>query len=303
MNWFFIAILAPFLWSISNFVDKYLLSSFFKNKGIGALLIFSSLVSIIMMPIFFVMDRNVLEIPLSNIIILVLGGIISVLAILFYLYAINKDDASTVVPFFQLIPVFLYIFGYFLLGESLQKNEIIAGILIIIGAGILSLEIQEDKSIKIKKKLVFLMILSSMLYALYEVLFKFIAIENSFWVSNFWQHFGLLLSGFVFFIFFKKFRTDFISLFKNSKSKIISLNIFNEIITIIGNLFMLFAILLAPIAVVGLVNAYQPLMVFVMGILLTKFIPKLYKEKIDSRNIYQKIFAIVVIFIGTYLLY
>ena len=303
MNWFFIAILAPFLWSISNFVDKYLLSNFFKNKGIGALLIFSSLVSIIMMPIFFVMDSNVFEIPLSNIIILVLGGIISVLAILFYLYAINNDDASTVVPFFQLIPVFLYIFGYFILGESLQKKEIVAGILIIIGAGILSLEIQENKRIRIKKKLVLLMILSSMLYALYEVLFKFVAIENSFWVSNFWQHFGLLLSGFAFFIFFKKFRTDFISLFKDSKSKIISLNIFNEIITIIGNLFMLFAILLAPIAVVGLVNAYQPLMVFLMGILLTKFTPKLYKEKIDSRNIYQKIFAIAVIFIGTYLLY
>lgn len=299
MSWFTIALLAPFFWSISNHVDKYLLSRFLKSSSVGALVIFSSMIGLLVLPIMYVMNPNVLNISLFNASILIFGGMVSAMAILLYLYAMNESEASIVVPFFQLIPVFLYIFGYILLGETLEMSKIFAGILIILGALILSVELEEDQNYHIKKKLVLLMVSSSILYALYETVFKFVAIKEDFWVSNFWQYTGLLLSGIIILIFGNKYRKEFIRMTKDNGIKIFGLNIFNEVIIIIGNLIFVFASLMAPIALVGLVNSYQPIFVFIGGVLLTLLFPKIATEKIQKKHMIQKIAAISIIFIGS----
>lgn len=299
MNWFVIALLAPFFWSISNHIDKYLLSRFLKSSSVGALVIFSSMVGLIVLPIIWITNPNVLNISLFNASILILGGMVSAVAILLYLYAMNESEATIVVPFFQLIPVFLYIFGYILLGETLEGSKIFAGILIILGALILSVELEEEQNYHIKKKLVLLMVCSSALYALYETVFKFVAIKEDFWISNFWQYTGLLLSGIIIIIFGNKYRKEFIRMAKDNGVKIFGLNIFNEIITIVGNLIFVFASLMAPIALVGLVNSYQPIFVFMGGIMLTLLFPKIATEKMQKKHMIQKIIAILIIFIGS----
>jgi len=50
MNWFLIALIAPIVWSIVNHIDKYMLSKYLKERGLGALLIFSALSSVIILP-------------------------------------------------------------------------------------------------------------------------------------------------------------------------------------------------------------------------------------------------------------
>ena len=147
------------------------------------------------------------------------------------------------------------------------------------------------------------MILSSILYALYEALFKYVALENNFWISNFWQFIGLLLFGITLLVFSKKYREQLLSMLRNNGKKIIGLNIINELLYMAGNIILLFAYLLAPLALVGLVNVYQPIFVFIIGILLTIFLPKIAIEKIEKRYLTQKILAISIIFIGSILLY
>lgn len=300
MNWFYIAIFAPILWSISNHIDKYLLSKYLKVGNVGALAIFSFLVSIVFIPIIFIIEPSVLNITIREVLVLVSGGIISSVAIILYLYAMDGDEATIVTPFFQLIPIFLFLFGYIILGETLTSNQIISGLIIIFGAMILSIDINTESGYKIKKKLVLLMIGSSILYALYETMFKYVAIQQNFWVSNFWQYLGVLLSGIVLLISVKKYRDGFIDMFKNNGKKIFFVNFTNEVVYTLGSVIFVFSTLLAPIALVGLVNAYQPMFVFLGAIVLTTFIPKISKEKIRGAHLAQKILAIIIIFIGSY---
>jgi hypothetical protein len=59
MEWFYIALAAPALWSAVNYIDKYLVEKYFKGGGIGALLIFSSLVGIIVIPFIPLFERGI----------------------------------------------------------------------------------------------------------------------------------------------------------------------------------------------------------------------------------------------------
>ncbi|HUB86082.1 MAG TPA: hypothetical protein VL971_10340, partial [Rhizomicrobium sp.] len=51
MSWIALAFCGPVLWAISTHIDKYLVEKFFKDTGVGALLIFTSLLGLIGLPV------------------------------------------------------------------------------------------------------------------------------------------------------------------------------------------------------------------------------------------------------------
>lgn len=303
MNWFLVAILGPFLWSITNHIDKFLLSKHLKGIGKGALILYSTFFGIFVLPIAWYMNHDVLNINISTSLILIICGALSSIGIFLYLFALEDDEASTIVPFFQTIPVFGYILGWLILKESLSLFQIVGGLVIILGALILSFEIGEENKIKFKAKTSFLMILSSFLFALYEILFKVGAIDVGFWKATFWQYVGLFLFGITLFGLIKKFRLDFVYLIRTQNWRLLKLNILNESISILGNSFYNFALLLAPAALVMMTTGYQPVFVFFLGLLLTIFFPHIAKEKMEKKHVVHKLSAIIVVVLGTYLLY
>jgi uncharacterized membrane protein len=302
MNWFIYALGAQFLWSIVNHADKFLLEKHFKGKrGVGALMVFSTLFAVVLLPIFYFIDNSVFSLPLAYILVLIAAGFLGSLSILFYLRAINQDEASVVVPFFQLSPVFAFVLGYIFLNEQLNALQIVAGLVIILGALILSLEIGEENKYRIKKHIIFLMSMSCFLGATQYLLFKMVTIETSFAATSFWMYFAYVLFGLTLFS-IKRIRMEFIYLIKNGRRSIIVVNHASEFLTLGGNLLFAFATLLAPLALVYLIYPYQPLFVFVEGILITLFFPRIATEKISSKHLLHKLSAIIVIFIGGYLL-
>lgn len=220
-----------------------------------------------------------------------------------YLMAMEDEEASVVIPFFQLIPVFAYILGYFFLGETLTHIQIFAMLLIIAAASVLSFEIDDDNKFKLRKKTVFFMTISSLTAAIESVLFKYVILEEDFWVSSFWSFVWIGVLGIIMLLTIKTYRSDFLYILKNNSKKIMSLNMLNEVMTIVGNVTTSFATLLAPIALVLLVNAYQPVFVFIIGILLTLFFPKITTEKIKLKHVVQKVVVIGVMMVGTYMLF
>lgn len=303
MTWFFIALIGPLLWAIVNHIDKLLLEKYFKKGGVGTLLIFSSVIGLFLLPILFFLNPAILEVSFLNLILLLINGILAAIALWLYFIALADEEASIVVIFYQLIPVFGFILGYFLLGEVLGTRQICAMLIIIFGAMIISVEINEENKFKLRKKTVLLMILASLVYSIESVLFKFVAIKETLWISLFWEYVGLSVFGILLFIFFSKYRNDFLTMVKGNSVGIFSINILNEILYVIGNLLFAYSFLLAPVALVLLVNSYQPLCVLIIGVILTIFFPKLTVENIKIKHLAQKIIAIIVVGIGTYMLF
>jgi drug/metabolite transporter (DMT)-like permease len=299
MSWFLIALIGPILWAIVNHIDKFLLSDRFEGSNVGALMIFSTLQCGLLIPIFYFIDSNILNVNFGNIALLIFTGILSVFAIMPYMYALDEEEASIVIPLFQLIPIWGYIFAFFLLGETLTLIQLVGCLLIIGGSAIITLDFDEEKKIKFKKKIILLMLLSTILFALYETLFKFVAVDAGFVISSFWEYIGVFFMGILFYIFIKKYRLSFLNLLKTQGKKIISLNVASESLTMVGNIAVNFALIIGPVALTLTISGVQPIFVFLIGIFLTVFFPNIYKEKMSKKHLIQKIISIMIMVIGS----
>lgn len=303
MDWFFIALVGPFLWALVNHIDKYMLHKYFYDDGVYTLMIFSCLSSVLALPVMFYFNSDIFGISLFVIFSLIGLGLLSAIAFFYYLKAVELEDLSVVIPLFQLLPIFTYFLSYFILGESLTLIQLISAAIIMLGAISLSLEVDIDHSFIFKKRVLILVAISTLCFALNDVLFKKIALDASFWTSAFWQYVGLFLYGVLFILFSKTAKARFKAIVRKVDYKVLSVNITSEVLYMIGNLSSAFATLLAPVTLVLVVGGYQPLFVFLGAILMTILMPKIVTERISRGHLIHRTIAIIVIFFGSYLLY
>ena len=143
---------------------------------------------------------------------------------------------------------------------------------------------------------------ASFFWALSSVIFKSVALEENVWRTLFWEHLMMVIVGIFVFIFAKSYRYNFLLALKENSKSILSLNVLNESLYMLGNIAFSFAYLLAPIALVLLTQSFQPFFVLVIGIILTLFFPKISVEKIEAKHLWQKVIAIFITGIGAYML-
>ena len=300
MNWFLLAI-PPAMWAISNHIDKYLLSKYFKEVNIPVLAIFSSLIGIPIALVIALMSPDVFSIDLWRKLLLVANGAFYIIGFIPYYKALEKDDASVVVPLYQTIPIFVYFLGLFFLGEVLTVEQILASGLIMLGAVGISLDLESEK-LRIKKQVLLLMLLASFLVALNIFFYKYAALDENFWTSIFWNDVGMIVFGFVL-LSIPKYKKQFFKLLRENKLKILTINAANEVVNIIGDIVFRFVSLLAPLALVQVAsNGLQPVFVLLYGLLLTAFFPHIAKENLSKKSLVQKSVAFSILFAGTYLL-
>lgn len=303
MSWFLIALIAPFLYALTNHIDKILLDKYFKEGGVGTMILFSSLLSVIALPFLFLADRTVLNVSGINILVLSVVGILHLLVVVFYLLALKIEEASVAVVFYQLVPVFGCILGYFILGEHLTHRQLIAMAMVILGTTIISFEIDSEDKFTLRRNTILPMLAAAFCWALGSVIFKAVALEENLWRSLFWEHLMLMLVGIGIFVFMRSHRINFLSAIRSNSKAVVSLNVLNESLYILGNIAFAFAFLLAPIGLVLLTESFQPIFVLLIGIFLTIYFPKISAEKIHAIHLWQKIIAICITGIGTYLLF
>ena len=209
MSWLFIALWAPFLLACANHNDKFLLSRYLEEKGIGSIVILSSLFSSVAIPIISFIQPDAYDVSLVQGSALVATGMSSVFASVCYLHALDIDEASFVTPFYQTVPIFAYFLGYLILGETITLVQGLGSLVIIVGALALSFEFRRRR-MRFKRNVVALMLGASFLAAANGVIFKLIAVDKGFWVSLFWGFVGQVMAGLTLLISVPCFRGDFL---------------------------------------------------------------------------------------------
>lgn len=301
MNWFLIALGAPFLWALVNIADQYLIAKYSnreKEHSSGGLVLFSSLIGLFIAFFIALFTKGLFAVSTTDISLLFLTGFITIVWIVLYLYALEIEEVSNIAPWFLTIPMFGYIFGYMFLGETLNNNQILGTIIMLLGLIFLSIDFSSENK-KIKRKPVFYMLIACILVAISGIIFKYVTIEGDFWVSSFWEYIGLGVTGLIIYLFVPKYRDEFMNMNHRGGPKIFMVNIASELATISGNLLTNFAILLAPVTMVYLVGSFQPALVLILTIIGTKFFPHIVTENITKKVLIPKIVAITVMIVGS----
>lgn len=297
------SIISALFAAIANYTDKYLIEKRLHKANVGSLVIFSALIGVPTLIIIGLLFPQVLLIDPINATIIIFGGMLYILWVILYLYALKEAETSTVAPLFQLSAAFSYLLAFIFLKETLTFTQFTGCVFILIGSVALSLK-KINRTYGINKRVFILMTLASLLAAANSLIFKVIAIEETFWTTEFWEFVGFSIMGFLILAFVKPYRTQFLKVLRTNSTGIISLNIFNEAINLVSKIAFNFGTLLAPIALVTFVTeGFQPFIVLALGIILTKLLPKLIKENIKKQYLMRKIFAILIIFIGTLILH
>jgi len=296
MSWLAFALCGPILWAISTHLDKYLVERYFKNTDIMALLVFTALIGLVLMPIIAWFEPGVFKRDGLSIGLMALSGLLYMGGITFYLRALQGHEASMVSPFFQSSPLFGAALAYLVLGETLTGRQLLGGALIISGVLFVSIG-SGPKRERFRWKLAALMLCAGFVLSLSTLIFKAFAVQDEFWATTFWMFAGEALFG-VAILCIGRYRREFFDLLRSNGSALIAINASNELINLGGGLANRFALIFAPLAIVQAVGSTTTLFVFLIGVILTLVAPSISRENLSAREFVQKGIAAVLVAIG-----
>jgi drug/metabolite transporter (DMT)-like permease len=297
--WLLFAFSGPVLWAASTHIDKYLIERYFKHSDTAVLMVFTACIGLIMLPFIWFFEPSTLAIPLQSILVMIASGILYMGAMLFYLQAIQSTEASVIAPLFQMSTLFTFALGYLILHETFTWNNGLGAALIVAGALILSLDTSFHFR-ALKLRILLLMLLCTFVLALSAVIFKFFAVQESFWSTTFWTYVGEALFG-VGILAIPRYFRQFMALLKINTRALLAVNGANELINLGGNLGIRFASLFAPVFLVSAISSTTTLFVFIFGILLTIFLPRFAREDLSRKNLLQKGAAALLVAVGVML--
>jgi uncharacterized membrane protein len=304
MNAFLLSLLAPALWAASNHFNKYLVSRFMPRAGVGAIVIFAASVGVLVLPVSFFLQREALNLKLSQSLIIALNGLLYLCALTPFLQALKRSDASAAIPILQTIPVFSFVLARIFLGEVLTVNQIIGGLIVILGALIISSERRPRDTIsiaRIRLDVLGLMLLAALIYATTFTLFKAFALKVEFWSMVFWESVGFITYLVLLLIFAPTYRQDFLLVFP-SKRLATTLAIINEVINIAAKILFNSCSLLVPITMAWIGVSFQSVFVVLYSIILAALFPHISNEAVSGRALYQKLSAIALMILGAWVM-
>ena len=297
--WLFFAFIGPVCWAASTHIDKYLVDRYFRDSDTVVLIVFTSLIGILMLPVIAWFVPRVFALSFLSISVMTVSGVMYMGAMLFYLRAIQSEEASVVAPLFQTTTVFTFVLAYLLLGEMLTWRGVAGAGLIVVGVLLLSLD-GRLRLRRFRRPVVLYMLACTFILALANVIFKYYAVEDAFWPVTFWTFVGEALFG-LGILMIPRNRQQFVRLLKANTGALVGVNGVNEVINLGGGLGVRYAFLLAPVALVSAVASTTTLFVFAFGTLLTVLAPRFSQEDISRGNLARKAACAVVVTAGVLL--
>ena len=225
-----------------------------------------------------------------------MSGLLYMGGMLFYLRALQSEEASVVAPFFQASPLFGYVLAYLFLGETLSPTA---------DGGRRTdhrrcadrFDPVRTSAVTFKLRLAALMLTCGFVMAIASLIFKIFAIKVAFWTTTFWMFVGEAVFGAIL-LMIGPYRREFTSLLRQNTGALLSINASNELINLGGGLGNRYALLFAPLSIVQAIGSTTTLFVFAFGVVLSLAFPRLGRENLSGGELVQKGIAAVFVAVG-----
>jgi len=307
--WLLFALFAAFGDACVGFVDEWLLDTLSDTEeGVanapGKLLLISGLFGFIvalgaMLLVYFLpvltTDYSTAAFDLA-----ILAGIIEVLWLIPYFYALNQGGAINTTPLFQSIPIFALIIGIFLFDEIPTTISLVATGIIIVGAFILN---YSNELRRVNYKSIILMFLASALIALGLFVFKEAEAQSNFMTAVIGNGIGMGVTSLIIWLVHPIYRQQFNSFIANFDRRVLAGQFANESLYSLSAISGQMAVVLGPsVMVVSAFNAFHPIFTFLIGWVLAKFGSTKHSQTLKPTEIKSKIVGVICIALGAVLI-
>jgi len=305
MSYILITLIAYFVVAVEIILDKFLLSSnrishpavyAFYSGTMTAFVLF-----LVPLPKFHLVQ-------VGEMLAMMATGVIFVYGILLLFYAINKSEASRVMPVVgAIIPIITFILSGLFFGEKLTVIQTASVAILIIGGLLISFDIP----LKINKKRFFsgfyFSIAAGILLATEASLFKYFSESDNFLNVFVWTRFGVVL-GALSLLMFPVWRRYILKSFQGSPHKKKEnqstglLFVLSKILGGVESIMTKLAISLGSVTIVNAMVSTQYVFILLIGLVLSLKFPKVFQEKKDALVMGQKIISILIISLGIFLI-
>jgi drug/metabolite transporter (DMT)-like permease len=286
MSWILFTIVAMFLWTAVNILDKYIIGHELRDP-ILVTTIFGF--AIYLLFIFVGLLNGSVFMETTFIILSMLAGIIYSVAISLYYSSMKGIEVSRIVPLLAVEPLVITIIAFFSFGEVLQPLNYAGIALIVLGAIFISHKKHGDK-VSVKKFFV-MAFLAVIFFSTRNVLIKYITGENDFWAMLFWFGVGGIIVPILLLILHHP------HLRKKAKAGIVHL-VLTAVLSGLALIFFTKAISIGSVSLVSALLATKPMLVFFVATFLSFFHPKIILEKHTPAILLKKSLAIALIVAG-----
>lgn len=295
---YLIPLIPPFINSIINYFDKFLVSN--QNINPTALTIYNGLFAFLSgFIIFLFTGYHFVEFNVA--LLLFLSGFFSVFMVLLYYKALSLDEASRVGPLFQFAPVMVIILSYFFLDEVFSFKQYAGCFMIIIAGFLLSVRKLKPGLFKINKAFWY-MFAASLLLASVFIFFKIGLGKIGFWMTIPYEGLGNGIGALIITFYGKNFAL-LKSETKKIPKKIFAYLTLSEALYRVSRYTLYFALIMIPASIVSVLQGFQSFFLVIEGIILSLWFPNILKEVVSKQTISLKILAVVCIFAGLYLIF
>ncbi len=307
--WLILTIAASIAGSLSAFFDNYITDVYFKGRNPAAQKVFGGpinlVVGIIFLAIYCIISPAVFP-PAFNVFLLIISGMISSLATMFYYMALGSEDTTGAIIFCQLYPIFYLIMGFLFLGEKIVGMQLVA-FLFLMAAPLTILLFTGKRRKKMEYRAALLLLINVILSPLAAIIFVFAERDIQWSVDNDYSivlAMGLLFIGKGIFditasILSKKWRRRAKRVLLESKMRIFVPILINVVIWLFADYGIRKAMLSEQVAIVSAVNlAVELLATFIFGLVFTILWPRFGREKLNKRTVAAHFIATILAIIG-----
>ncbi len=306
MDWLLISIVAYFLIALQVILDKFMLTSRRVARP-ETFTFYTGLLSFFTLFIFLPFGGVRIIAP-DSLLVAGLSGIIFIFGVYFIFTAIQKNQASQVIPVSgAAIPITTYLVSLVLFEESLSAGHLAGAVFLVLGGLLISF----DLPLKINRRKFFRgfwpSVAGGLLLGIAFSLFKFQYDNDNFANVFVWTRLGLFC-GALMMLLFPNWRHSIISSLKNfgsdrrENSRTGALFVFNKILGGTGSLGLNYAIALGSVTLVNALIAVEFVFVLLLGLIFSVWHPSLFKESGKFWDVAQKIAATAVIAAGIFMI-
>jgi drug/metabolite transporter (DMT)-like permease len=292
-QWFVFSLLAGLLMAVVNILDKLVLDRWSRHPMVPVLLlgVFNLVPALALLLI-----RGWPPLSPEQTLLVLAAGMALLLMTLFYFSAAAREEISRVVPLMFFSPLFVAAMALLFLGEAFAPRQYFGVAALISGAVLVSSRLP----LKLRSGRAFrLMLLAALSLAAYLVLLKYLLSS-----LDYWDAFGLtrlassILMLPLFFLYFSELRNSL----REYGIRVVGIMALDQNIALAANLLVAIAAAAGPITLVNALISTQPFFVLVFALILSRFVPQLYREETRRGTVFQKLAALALMFTGVLLI-
>jgi uncharacterized membrane protein len=293
MSWLPLALAAPALLTLVNFIDKFLIERAIRDHR--AMPLFGGFIGALASTILWLAGVNV-SLAVGDALILLTAGILVIVGAIFYFRAISLEQTSTIILIFQATPLLTLLLGWLLLGETIGGWQLVGFFLILISA--IAISIQPGAGSLRISLAAYLMLIVSLTVASRSIMVRTMTGSPDLGTLLVYLGWGQGIGALILYLFGKAYRRALHQAMEKIRPATLGILAINETLFLIAAALGNQALTLGPAALVNVLGGTASFYGILFGAVLTLIAPSIFKESIARRELLRKSALALLLFAG-----